>query len=79
MGFGLSGVNASSVFFEFIRNKWRMWFGIIPGWSVFAGLMALFCSNIADWRYILAVACAGSVFPFLGWRYDDSYSILTLF
>ena len=67
-GLGLSGVNASTVFFEFVRNKWRLWFNIIPSWSAFAGLMAVFCFHVPNWKFIMVVACVGSAAVFLGWR-----------
>ena len=68
IGIAVSGINASTVLFEFIRNKWRFWLGIVPFYTIFAGLMALFCWKVSDWRYICATACVGSALPFFGWK-----------
>ena len=68
IGVAATGINTSTVLFEFIRNKWRFWIGSIPVYSIFSGLLALFCWKVADWRYICVTAAVGSVVSFVGWR-----------
>ena len=73
IGFSVAAINASTVIFEFIHNKWRFWLGVVPVYSVWAGLMALFCWQVNDWRYICAVASGVSALAFTGYRQVYNY------
>ena len=70
-GIGLScaGFMVSVVSFEYIRNKWRVYLYLVPGWAIWASLMALFCWKIPDWHYIHIVITVMSVMILLTWRY----------
>ena len=60
-----TGINQSTVLFEFIHNKWRFWIGSIPVYSIFS---CLFCWKVADWRFICVTAAVGSGVSFVGLR-----------
>ncbi|XP_053397068.1 solute carrier family 22 member 21-like [Mercenaria mercenaria] len=67
IGFGCTGFMASSLTFEFIRNKWRVYLFLVPSWAFWASMMAVFCWRVPDWRYIHVVVAAVTLPGLLGW------------